>query len=71
MFDVSKRKKKGRKETHEKKNLKEKKSEKERKMQIKECAWCEKNRSIGENERKMDQKDDICPYFFEYTLLVL
>ena len=34
---------------------------KERKIQSKECAWCGKNRSIGENEGKMGQKDDICP----------
>ena len=68
MFDVSK--KKNVEKGHMKKNLKEKKSEK-KKIQSKECAWCEKNRSIGENEGKMGQKDDICPYFFEYALLVL
>ena len=63
MFDVSKREKNVEKR-YMKKKLKEKKSEKERKIQSKECAWCEKNRSIGENEGKMGQKDDICLYIF-------
>ena len=70
MFDVSKRKKNVEK-GHMKKNERKEKW-KERKIQSKECAWCEKNnRSIGESEGKIGQKDDICPYFFEYTLLVL
>ena len=46
---------------HEKKKLKEKKSEKKEKFKSKECEYCGENRSIGENEGKMGQKDDICP----------
>ena len=44
-----------------KKKLKEKKSDKKEKFKSKECAYCGENRSIGENEGKMGQKDDICP----------
>ena len=43
---------------------KEKVKRKKKKIQSKECAWCEKNRSIGENEGKLGQKDEICPYFW-------
>ena len=46
---------------HMKKKLKEKKGEKKEKFKSKECAQCGENRSIGENEGKMGQKDDICP----------
>ena len=44
-----------------KKILKEKKGEKKEKFKSKEYAQNEKNRSIGENEGKMGQKDDMCP----------
>ena len=70
MLDVSRKRKKYRKETHEKKIVKEKKSEKKEKFKSKECVSCEKkNRSMGENEGKMGQKEYICPYiFFLYML---
>ena len=65
MLDVSRKRKKYRKETHEKKIVKEKKSEKKEKFKSKECVSCEKkkkeDRSMGENEGKMGQKDYICP----------
>ena len=48
-------------DTWEKKIVKEKKSEKKEKFKSKECVRCGENRSIGENEGKMGQKDDICP----------
>ena len=54
-----------------KKKLKEKKSEKKEKYKAKNVHDVEKNRSIGENEGKMGQKDDIRSYFFECVLLVL
>ena len=44
-----------------KKMVKEKKSEKKDKFKSKECVSCEENRSMGENEGKMGQKDYICP----------
>ena len=42
-----------------KKILKEKKGEKKEKFKSKECAQSGENRSIGENEGKMGQKDDM------------
>ena len=62
VFNVSKREKMQKRDTWKKK-LKEKKSEKKEKFKSKECVCCGKNRSIDENEGKMGQKDDICPYF--------
>ena len=64
MLNVS-RKRKEKKNTekrHMKKMVKEKKSEKKEKFKSKECVSCgKKNRSMGENEGKMGQKDYICP----------
>ena len=52
-----------------KKMVKEKKSEKKEKFKSKECVRCGENRSIGENEGKRGQQDDICPKFlFVYML---
>ena len=57
------KKKNNRKETHGKKWKKRKVKRKKNTKQIM-CMMWEKNRSIGENEGKMGQKDDICPYIF-------
>ena len=63
MLDVSRKEKKEKKvdKRHMKKKSERKEKWKERKS--KECAWCGENRSICENEGKMGQKDDICPFF--------
>ena len=47
---------------HMKKKMKEKKSEKKKNTKQRMCMLWE-NRSIDENEGKMGQKDDICPYY--------
>ena len=49
---------------HMKKNLKERKMKRKKNTKQRMCMMWKKNRSIGENEGKMGQKDDICPYFF-------
>ena len=58
MCQGRKRKKKQKRSMKKKIERKERRKEK---FKNKECAQSGENRSIGENERKMGQKDDICP----------
>ena len=59
--EKEKKRKKNTEKRHMKKMVKEKKSEKKEKFKSKECVQSGENRSIGENEGKMGQKDYICP----------
>ena len=56
-----KKKRKKIEKRHMRKNCERKEKWKERKIQSKEGVRCGENRSIGENEGKMGQQDDICP----------
>ena len=51
------------KKTHGKKNWKKRKVKRKKKkiQKQKRCMLWKENRSMGENEGKMGQQDDICP----------